>query len=88
MISTINKNELILTLIFFQVELDKFTLPKSKNIHEKDIVEELNKNEKEIAKENIDPIRARQLSYHKIKSYSLENKIKIILFNSKLYSYQ
>lgn len=68
------------------MELEKFLLPKSKNIYEKEIVEELDKNEKEMAKENIDPIRARQLSYNSIKSYSLENKIKIILFNSKLYS--
>lgn len=70
------------------MELEKFMLPKSKNTNEKEIIEEHDKNEKEIVKENIDPIRARQLSYNKIKSYSLENKIKIILFNSKLYSYQ
>lgn len=70
------------------MELEKFMLPKSKNTNEKEITEEHDKNEKEIVKENIDPIRARQLSYNKIKSYSLENKMKIILFNSKLYSYQ
>lgn len=58
-------------------------LPKSKNSHKKDPVQVTSKNEKEIINETIDPIRARQLSHVKIKSYSLENKIKILLFNSK-----
>lgn len=38
-----------------------------------------------IVNETIDSIKARQLSHNKIKSYSLENKIKILLFNSKLF---
>lgn len=59
-------------------------LPKVKSSYKKDPVKVISKNEKEIINENIDPIRARQLSYVKIKSYSLENKIKILLFNSKL----
>lgn len=58
--------------------------PKSKNSHKRDPVQVTSKIEKEIINENIDPIRARQLSHVKIKSYSLENKIKILLFNSKL----
>jgi len=58
-------------------------LPKLKCTYSKDPVPELKKNSKEITKENIDPIRARQLSHNKIKLYSLENKIKILLFNSK-----
>lgn len=41
--------------------------------------------EKEVINENINAIRARQLSQNEIKSYSLENKIKILLFNGKLF---
>lgn len=61
-------------------------LPKLKNSQTKDPAQVVSKNEKEIINENIDPIRARQLSHIKIKSYSLENKIKILLFNSKFFS--
>lgn len=62
-------------------------LPKSKCSYSKDLVPEFKKNLKEITKENVDPIRARQLSHNNIKMYSLENKIKILLFNSKLLFY-
>lgn len=58
--------------------------PKLKRTHE-DLIQKVTKNENCITDENIDPIKARRLSYNKIKSYSLENKIKIILFNSKLF---
>jgi len=44
----------------------------------------ITKVEKEVINENINAIRARQLSQNNIKSYSLENKIKILLFNGKL----
>jgi hypothetical protein len=70
---------------FFQLELDKFKLPKLRSSHKNDIVQEITLNEKVNDIENINPIRARQLSYNKIKSYSLENKIKILLFNSKFF---
>lgn len=60
--------------------------PKLKSTYTKSPAQGVNENEKEVSKDNIDPILARQLSYHKIKLYSLENKIKIILFNSKLIS--
>lgn len=60
-------------------------LPKLKNTDKNSIVQDVAKTEKEITNENIDPIRARQLSHNKIKLYSLENKIKILLFNSKLF---
>jgi len=59
-------------------------LPKLKKANEDLIKKVTVKNKKDISIENIDPIKARQLSYNKIKSYPLENKIKIILFNSKL----
>jgi len=45
----------------------------------------ITKVEKEVINENINAIRARQLSQNEIKLYSLEKKIKIILFNGKLY---
>lgn len=61
-------------------------LPKLTNTITKDSSQKDTKNEIEIiVNENIDSIKARQLSHNKIKSYSLENKIKIILFNSKLF---
>lgn len=60
-------------------------LPKQKSTDKNNIFHKITKNEKEIINENIDPIRARQLSHNKIKLYSLENKIKILLFNSKLF---
>lgn len=69
------------------MELDKFKLPKLKSSYKNYIVQEITLKEKEIDNENINPIRARQLSYNKIKSYSLENKIKILLFNSKFFFY-
>lgn len=62
--------------------MDKFSSLKLKDTTNKDSVQEIIK-EKEMINENIDPIRARQLSHHAIKYYSLENKIKILLFNSK-----
>lgn len=58
-------------------------LPKASAMNQKEPTQGITKQEKTINNENIDPIRARQLSHKKIKSYSLENKIKIILFNSK-----
>lgn len=60
-------------------------LPKSNSIDQKDPEPVLIKTEKEIINENINGFRARQLSNNEIKSYSLENKIKFILFNSKLF---
>jgi len=59
-------------------------LPKLKRMDE-DHVRKITNNKKDIIDENIDPIKARRLSCNKIKLYSLENKIKIILFNSKLF---
>jgi len=44
----------------------------------------ITKVEKEVINENINAIRSRQLSRNEIKSYSLEKKIKILLFNGKL----
>lgn len=71
---------------FFQTELDKFMLPKQKisNSNNKDSTQVVTKQVNDTINENIDSIKARKLSHKKIKSYSLENKIKIILFNSKL----
>lgn len=71
---------------FSRTELDKFMLPKLKSANEDLIKKVTVKNKKYISNENIDPIKARQLSYNKIKSYPLENKIKIILFNTKMVS--
>lgn len=70
---------------FSRTELDKFMLPKLKKTNE-DLIQKVTKNENYITDENIDPVKARQLSYNKIKSYSLENRIKIILFNTKMVS--
>lgn len=58
--------------------------PKLQSTYTKSATQEMDKNETELLKNNIDPILARKLSHNKIKLYSLENKIKIILFNSKL----
>lgn len=58
-------------------------MPKLKSTYKSDPAQEVTKTEKEIPNENIDAIRARQLSHQKIKSYSLQNKIKILLLNSK-----
>ncbi|VVC36160.1 Hypothetical protein CINCED_3A019093 [Cinara cedri] len=70
---------------FSRMELDKFTLPKIKNttnnINTQEPILEI-----KIINENIDSIRARQLSHHDIKLYSLENKIKILLLNTKMVS--
>ncbi|CAH1732329.1 unnamed protein product [Aphis gossypii] len=67
-------------------ELDKFLLPKSDTIDEKDPDLSITKIEKEVINENINAIRARQLSRNEIKSYPLEKKIKILLFNAKMIS--
>ncbi|XP_022181333.1 DNA-directed RNA polymerase III subunit RPC5 isoform X3 [Myzus persicae] len=71
---------------FSREELDKFMLPHTNRTDQKqpDIV--VTKVEKEVINENINAIRARQLSQNEIKSYSLENKIKILLFNAKMIS--
>lgn len=71
-------------IFLFQTELDKFMTPKSMNTNKKNPTQAVTKPEKEI-NENINPFKARQLSLKKIKSYSLENQIKILLFNSKLF---
>lgn len=58
--------------------------PKSKSTNKTNPVKQVTKTEKEIH-ESINPFKARQLSLKKIKCYSLENQIKIFLFNSKLF---
>lgn len=65
--------------------MDKFLLPQSDTIDEKDPDLSITKIEKEVINENINVIRARQLSRNEIKLYPLEKKIKILLFNGKLF---
>lgn len=69
---------------FFQEELDKFILPYSNRTDQEDPDITMTKVDKEVINENINVVRSRQLSKNKIKSYSLEKKIKIHLFNGKL----
>lgn len=71
-------------IFFFQEELDKFKLPHNE-VDQKDPDIAITKVEKEVINENINAIRSRQLSQNEIKSYSLEKKIKILLFNGKLF---
>jgi len=59
-------------------------LPYSNKIVQKDPEITIAKVEKELINENINAIRSRQLSKNEIKSYSLDKKIKILLFNGKL----
>jgi len=59
-------------------------LPYSNTTDQKDPDITITKVEKEVINENINAIRSRQLSKNEIKSYSLEKKIKILLFNCKL----
>ncbi|XP_060846618.1 DNA-directed RNA polymerase III subunit RPC5-like [Rhopalosiphum padi] len=71
---------------FSRGELDKFLLPHSNIIDEKDPDISITKVFKEVNDENINTIRARQLSHSEIKSYSLEKQIKIFLLNAKMIS--
>ncbi|XP_060863252.1 uncharacterized protein LOC132939863 [Metopolophium dirhodum] len=71
---------------FSRGELDKFILPYSNRTDLKDPDITITKVEKEVINENINAIRSRQLSKNEIKSYSLEKKIKILLFNAKMIS--
>ncbi|XP_050440506.1 DNA-directed RNA polymerase III subunit RPC5 isoform X2 [Adelges cooleyi] len=75
---------------YSRIELDKFMQPKSSVVpnKDKDTVLEITTKEKSILNEVVNPIKARQLSHEKIKQYSLENKIKILLFNTKMISTQ
>ncbi|KAL5237487.1 hypothetical protein ACI65C_004897 [Semiaphis heraclei] len=70
---------------FSREELDKFKLPHNE-VDQKDPDIAITKVEKEVINENINAIRSRQLSQNEIKSYSLEKKIKILLFNAKMIS--
>ncbi|XP_026817433.1 DNA-directed RNA polymerase III subunit RPC5-like isoform X2 [Rhopalosiphum maidis] len=71
---------------FSRGELDKFLLPHSNIIDEKDPGISITKIVKEVNDENITAIRARQLSRSEIKSYSLKKQIKIFLLNAKMIS--
>ncbi|XP_060857041.1 DNA-directed RNA polymerase III subunit RPC5-like [Metopolophium dirhodum] len=71
---------------FSRGELEKFMLPYSNGTDLKDPDITITKVEKEVINENINAIRSRQLSKNEIKSYSLEKKIKILLFNAKMIS--
>lgn len=71
---------------FSRGELDKFMLPQSNDTIQKDQDQTFTKVEKKVIYKSINAIRARQLSHNDIKSYSLEKKIKILLFNAKMIS--
>ncbi|XP_050521996.1 DNA-directed RNA polymerase III subunit RPC5 isoform X2 [Daktulosphaira vitifoliae] len=73
---------------FSRTELDKFMQPKSSSSTNKNADSDNSKKGTNLLNEDINPIRSRQLSHSMIKHYSLENKLKILVFNTKMISSQ